>query len=167
MKTVTKPKPPPDQLEDLLGRLLVNRTASVPVPAPVEEVPTGEKLLQCLMAEIQSRQPAAVTKLCTGLERLVWTVHGGAATPLEPQPLGNEATGWLVSDDGRPKLLGYRHPQTKQTVMCRPVWWQCECPLMANRAPRCPLKALCVNGSTHSFQQGSRGRHRRLARRHR
>ena len=41
-----------------------------------------------------------------GLERLVWTVRGEAAKPLEPQPLGNEATGWLVSDDGRPKLSG-------------------------------------------------------------
>ena len=56
--------------------------------------------------------------LCIGLERLVWTVRGEAATPPEPQPQGNEATGWLVSVDGRPKLSMYRHPQMKQTVMC-------------------------------------------------
>ena len=59
---VTKPKPPPDQLEDLLRWLLANMAAPVPVPAPVPEVPTVEKLLQRLVAETQSCQPAAVTK---------------------------------------------------------------------------------------------------------
>ena len=59
---VTKPTPPPDQLEDQLRRLLSNRAAPVPVPAPVQEVPTVAKLRQHLVAEIQSRQPAAVTK---------------------------------------------------------------------------------------------------------
>ena len=59
---VTKQKPPPDQLEDLLRRLLANRPAPVPVPAPVPEVPTVGKLMQRLVAETQSRQPAAVTK---------------------------------------------------------------------------------------------------------
>ena len=58
---VTKPKPPPDQLEDMLRRLLANRAAPVPVPAPVPEVPTVDKLLQRLVAETQSRQPAAVS----------------------------------------------------------------------------------------------------------
>ena len=57
---VTKPKPPPDQLEDLLRRLLANVAASVPVPTPVPEVPTVEKLMWRLVAETQSRQPAAV-----------------------------------------------------------------------------------------------------------
>ena len=61
LATVTKPKSPPDQLEDLLRRLLTNVAAPVPVPAPVQEVPMGEKLLQRLVAEIQSRQPAAVS----------------------------------------------------------------------------------------------------------
>ena len=48
----------------------MNRTAPVPVPAPVQEVPTGEKLLQCPVAEIQSRQPAAVTKPKPPLDQL-------------------------------------------------------------------------------------------------
>ena len=39
---VTKPKPP--QLEDLLRQLLANVAAPVPVPAPVQEVPTVAKL---------------------------------------------------------------------------------------------------------------------------
>ena len=58
---VTKPKPPPDQLEDLLRRLLANRAAPVRVPAPVLEVPTVDKLLQRLVAETQSHQPAALS----------------------------------------------------------------------------------------------------------
>ena len=55
---VTKPKSNPDQLEDLLRRLLASIASPVPVPAPVPEVPTVEKLLQRLVAETQSRQPA-------------------------------------------------------------------------------------------------------------
>ena len=58
---VTKPKSPPDQLEDLLRPLLANMAAPVPVPAPVPEVPTVEKLLQRLVEEKQSRHPAAVS----------------------------------------------------------------------------------------------------------
>ena len=52
---VTKPKLPPDQLEDLLRRLLVNMAAPATVPAPVPEVPMVEKLLRRLVAETQSR----------------------------------------------------------------------------------------------------------------
>ena len=58
-----KPKTVLDQLEDLLGPLPASRTAPDPVPAPVQEtVPMVEKFLQQLVAKIQSRQPAAVTK---------------------------------------------------------------------------------------------------------
>ena len=67
---VTKPKPPPDQLEDLLRWLLANMAALVPVPAPVQEVPTVAKLRQRLVSEIQSRQPAAVTKPKPPLDQL-------------------------------------------------------------------------------------------------
>ena len=70
MKTVTKPKPPADQLEDRLRRLPANRAAPVPVPASVQEVPTVAKLLQRLVAEIQSHQPAAVTKPKPPLDQL-------------------------------------------------------------------------------------------------
>ena len=70
MAAVTKPKPPPDQLEDLLRWLLANMAAPVPVPAPVQEVPTVAKLRQHLVAEIQSRQPAAVTKPKPPLDQL-------------------------------------------------------------------------------------------------
>ena len=67
---VTKPKPPPDQLEDLLRWLLADVAAPVPVPALVQEVPTVEKLLQCLVAEIPSRQPAAVMESKPPLDQL-------------------------------------------------------------------------------------------------
>ena len=49
---VTKPKTTPDQVEDLLRRLLAGMASPAPVPAP--EVPMVEKLLQHLVAETQS-----------------------------------------------------------------------------------------------------------------
>ena len=52
---VTKPKSPPDQVEDLLRRLLAGHGSPAPVPAPVPEVPMVEKLLQRLVAETQIR----------------------------------------------------------------------------------------------------------------
>ena len=57
---VTKPKSPPDQVEDLLRRLLAGMASPAPVPAPVPEVPMVEKLLQRLVAETRIRQPAPV-----------------------------------------------------------------------------------------------------------
>ena len=78
---VTKPKPPPDQLEDLLTQLLANMAAPAPVPAPVLEVPTVEKLLQRLVVETQSRQPAAVSPPTpVGLRNLVKSYLSGQQT---------------------------------------------------------------------------------------
>ena len=51
---VTKPKSIPEQVEDLLRQLLAG------MAAPVPEVPMVEKLLQRLVADTQSRQPAPV-----------------------------------------------------------------------------------------------------------
>ena len=68
---VTRPKSGPDQLEDMLRRLLASMAAPAPVPVPVPEVPTVEKLLQHLVAETQSRQPPAVSPPePVGLEKL-------------------------------------------------------------------------------------------------
>ena len=47
---VTKPKSTPDQVEDLLRRLLAGMASPAPVSAPVPEVPMVEKLLQRLVA---------------------------------------------------------------------------------------------------------------------
>ena len=48
---VNQPKSPPDQVEELLKRLLTSMALPVPVPAPVPEAPMVEKLLQRLVAE--------------------------------------------------------------------------------------------------------------------
>ena len=60
MAAVTKPKSTPDQVEDLLRRLLAGMASPAPDPAPVSEISMVEKLLQRLVAETQSRQPAPV-----------------------------------------------------------------------------------------------------------
>ena len=57
---VTKPKSTPDQVDDLLRRLLAGVAPQALVPAPVPEVPMVEKLLQRLVAETQIRQPTTV-----------------------------------------------------------------------------------------------------------
>ena len=78
---VTKPKSPQDQLEDLLRWLLANMVAPVPVPAPLPEVPTVDKLLQRLVAETQGRQPAAVSPPePVGLGNLVRSYLSGQQT---------------------------------------------------------------------------------------
>ena len=56
MVAVTRPKSGPDQLEDLLRRLLM----AVDTPDPIPEVPAVEKLLQRLVAETQSRPSMVV-----------------------------------------------------------------------------------------------------------
>ena len=78
VSAVTKPKSPPDQVEDLLGRLLAGVAPPAPVPAPVPEVPMVEKLLQCLVAETQIRQPTpVVTPEPAGLETLLRSLLSG------------------------------------------------------------------------------------------
>ena len=61
MAAVTRPKSGPDQLEDMLRRLLAAVATPAPVPAPVPEVPAVEKLLQRLVAETQSHPPTVVS----------------------------------------------------------------------------------------------------------
>ena len=55
-----EPQPTPDQVKDQLTRLMSNGAAPVPVPAPIPQLPTGNKLLLCRVAETQSRQPVDV-----------------------------------------------------------------------------------------------------------
>ena len=76
--TVNQPKSPPDQVEDLLRRLLAIMAPLVPVPAPV---PMVEKLLQCLVAENQRRQPAPVIRdEPVGFEKLLRSYLSGQQT---------------------------------------------------------------------------------------
>ena len=75
---VTKPKSRPDQVEDLLRRLLAGVAPPAPVPDPVPEVPMVEKLLQRLVAETQIRQPATmVAPEPAGLETLLRSLLSG------------------------------------------------------------------------------------------
>ena len=88
---VTRPKPGPDQLEDLLRRLLT----AVDTPAPIPEVPAVEKLLQRLVAETQSRLPPVVSPPeSVGLENVtvvsLGTTTTEAATSTVTHPTGLE-----------------------------------------------------------------------------
>ena len=124
---------PPDQLEDILRRLLANMAAAVPVPAPVPEVLTVEKLLQSLVAETQGRQPAAVR-------------------PPEPVGLGNLVRSYLSGQ----QTSG---PQTRQRPIRRD--WNgvicLSCGKSGHAVTRCPALdesfRLCC-------QDGERNRHR-------
>ena len=71
---ITMPKSGPDLLEDLLRRLLT----AVDTPAPIPEVPTVEKLLQCLVAETQSHpSPFVSPPESVGLEKMLWSFLSG------------------------------------------------------------------------------------------
>ena len=71
---VTRLKSGPDQLEDLLRRLLT----TVDTPAPIPEVPVVEKLLQRLVAETQSRPPPVVSHPeSMGLETMLQSFISG------------------------------------------------------------------------------------------
>ena len=77
----TKPMSDPDQVEDLLRRLLACMASLAPVPAPVPEVPMVEKLLQRLVAETQIRQPAPmIPPEPVGLENLLRSYLSGQQT---------------------------------------------------------------------------------------
>ena len=78
---VTKPKSPPDQVEDLRRRLLASMAPPAPVPAPGPEVLMVEKLLQPLVAENQRRQPAPVIPpKPVGLKKLLQLYLAGQQT---------------------------------------------------------------------------------------
>ena len=76
--TVNQPKSPPDQVEELLRRLLTSMAPPVPVPAPVPEAPKVERLLQRLVAESQRRPPApGIRDEPGGLEKLLQSFLSG------------------------------------------------------------------------------------------
>ena len=78
---VNRPRPGPDQLEDLLRRLLL----SMDPPAPMPEVPPVEKLLHYLVTETQSRPSPVVSSPGVGRTRTdaavvpIWTAADEAA----------------------------------------------------------------------------------------
>ena len=81
---VTKPKSPPDQVEDFFRRLLAGAAAPAPVHVPVPEVPVVEKLLQRLVTETQIRQPApVVAPEPAGMEALLRSLLSGHLVPVQ------------------------------------------------------------------------------------
>ena len=60
---VTRPNPGPDQLEDMLTRLLAGMAAPAPVPALVPEVPAVEKLLTESSSAGRESEPVGLEKL--------------------------------------------------------------------------------------------------------
>ena len=73
---VTRLKSGPDQLEDLLRRLLT----AVDTPAPIPEVPVVEKLLQRLVAETQSSASARESSGVGGIVKKATVVSLGTTS---------------------------------------------------------------------------------------
>ena len=79
---VTRARSGPNQLEDLLRRLL----KAVDPPAPIPEVPPVEKLLQRLVTELQSRLwPVVSPPASAGLEQMLRSFLSGQQ-PTRPPP---------------------------------------------------------------------------------
>ena len=88
---VTRPRSGPDQLEDLLRRLLL----AVDPPAPIPEVPPIEKLLQRLVTETQSRPSLDVSPPASaGLEQMLRLFLSGQQPTRPSDGIG---TVWCVS----------------------------------------------------------------------
>ena len=100
---VTRLKSGPDQLEDLLRRLLT----AVDTPAPMPEVPVVEKLLQCLVAETQSRPPPVVSHpVSMGLEMMLRSFLSGQQQQRPRQRPVRWGGGAMVSGNVRPQDPG-------------------------------------------------------------
>ena len=97
--TVTGKRSSPNQLEDMLRRVL---TPAEP-PAPKPEVPTVEKLLQQLVRETKSRSPEVVSPPApTDLEHMLHSFLEGQRRRQRPPPRQRPETGptWCVSPVG-------------------------------------------------------------------
>ena len=138
---VTRLKSGPDQLEDLLRRLL----AAVDNPAPIPEAPAVEKLLQCLVAETQGRPSPVVSPPA----RWVWRICSGRSS------LDNSKRGaHLGSDpsDGTGTELSVYHAESRVMLRLGARLWM-------NRFRLCyqnhddQARLLYVNSRIYNFQR--------------
>ena len=119
---VTKPKPPPDQLDDLLRRFMVNMAALAP-----QEVQAAGELTDHLMVEIRSLEPRPTSdQVKVQLTRLI--SKGAAPVPFQAPvprvPTGNTLLRCQVAETqshqpaavGSPEPVGFgSYPLGQQT----------------------------------------------------
>ena len=113
VSAVTRPRSGPDQLEDLLRRLLM----AVDTPAPIPEVPPVEKLLQRLVTETQSR-PVVSPPASVGLEQMLRSFLSGqqpTRPPPRQRPIRRDWNGVVCFSCGK---SGHDATQTWMNLFC-------------------------------------------------
>ena len=127
---VTKPKSPPNQVEDLLRRLLAGVAPPAPVPALVLEVPVVENLLQRLVAETQIHQPAPVVASEPAvLETLLRLLLSGQLAPVQQPRQGSFRRDWnavLCFSCGKAGHSATRCPTLDETFPFMLPGWKAE-----------------------------------------
>ena len=93
MAAVTKPRPPPDRLEDMLRRFIVNTAALVPVRAPGQEVRTAALVTTASGGgdTYVSSTAAYSGSMCE--DQFRWLLSTGAAPVPVPAPVPRVPTG--------------------------------------------------------------------------
>ena len=123
---VTRPTSGPDQLEDLLQRLLM----AVDTPAPIPEVPPVEKLLQRLVTETQSRPSQVVSPpVSMGLEQMLRSFLSGqqpTRPPPRQRPIRRDWNGVVCLSCGKSGHAATRCPNLDESFPFMQPGWQAE-----------------------------------------
>ena len=121
---VTRPRSGPDQLEDLLRRLLM----AVDTPAPIPEVSPVEKLLQRLVTETQSRpSPVISAPVSMGLEQMLRSFLSGQQ-PMRPpprqRPIRRDWNGVVCFSCGKSGHAATRCPNLDESFLFMQPGWR-------------------------------------------
>ena len=124
---ITRQKSGPDQLEDLLRRILT----AVNTPAPIPEVPAVQKLLQRLVGETQSHPPPAV---CppepAGLEQMLRSFLSGQQQrqrqPPRQRPVRRDWNGVVCFSCGKSDHAATRCPNLDESFPFMQQGWRAE-----------------------------------------